>query len=409
MSDVTIAMPARLGRWGAGHPFRVDIIFALVIGAFTLLGLFLAEPHGSERTADPLALFLVLGQIVSFVYRRRAALPSVVAVSVFTVVFWIADYATTVDVFTVLAVYAATAHGGSDRTKVWRVVSAVVAGVSVIAVLGVLSPNDDLPAAAVIGIAAIHITAAITGEVVHDRRLRLIELEQRAVRAESERSLLAREAIREERARIARDLHDVVAHGMSVMVVQAGAAERIVAADPDGARKALGHIQNAGREALSEMRRMLDLLREEHPGALELAPQPTVHDLHHVVQQCTDSGTPTELVIDGEPTSQSVGQEMAAYRIAQEALTNVIKHAGGAARAMVRVQYRSDDIRLEVTDDGVGASEHDLDAATGHGLVGMRERVELYGGHFRFGPRPGGGFRVAATIPFDGQRSRTVP
>ncbi|MDW3213605.1 MAG: sensor histidine kinase [Ilumatobacteraceae bacterium] len=404
---MTFAMPARLGRWGAEHPFRVDVVIAVVVGLFTVLGLVAAEPQGSERAADPLAVMLVAGQTVSFAYRRRAPLLSVVAVSVFTVAFWVADYATNFDVFTLLAVYAATAHGGGDRRKVWRVVGAVVGFVSVIAVLGVLSPNDDLPAAAVLGIAALHITAAIAGEVVHDRRLRLAELEQRAVRAETERSLMAREAIREERARIARDLHDVVAHGMSVMVVQAGAAERIVDADPDGARKALQHIQSAGREALTEMRRMLDLLREAHPAALDLAPQPTVHDLHHVVQQCSDSGIPTELRIDGEPSSQSVGQEMAAYRIAQEALTNVIKHAGGSARAMVRVQYRSDDIRLEVTDDGIGASERDLSHATGHGLVGMRERVELYGGDFRVGPRPGGGFRVAATIPYDHQPSRT--
>jgi signal transduction histidine kinase len=403
---VTFAIPARFRRWGAEHPFEVDIVIAVVVGLCTVLGAVVAEPQGSERSVDLFALLLVVGQTVSFVYRRRAPLPSLVGVSLFTVTFWVADYATYFDVFTLLSVYAATAHGGPDRMKVWRVVAAAVAGVSMIAILGVLVPTEDLPAAAVIGIAALHITAAIAGEVVHDRRRRLVELEQRAVRAEAERSLMAREAIREERARIARDLHDVVAHGMSVMVVQAGAAERIVAADPDGARKALGHIQHAGREALSEMRRMLDLLREDHPGALDLAPQPTVNDLHHVVQQCTDSGVPTQLLIDGKPTSRSVGQEMAAYRIAQEALTNVIKHAGNTAHAMVRVQYRPDDIRLEVTDDGVGASEHDISTATGHGLVGMRERVDLYGGDFRVGPRHGGGFRVAATIPFDHQPSR---
>ena len=151
---------------------------------------------------------------------------------------------------------------------------------------------------------------------------------------------------------------------------------------------------------------MLGLLRDGHAAALDLAPQPTVNDLHHVVQQCTDSGIPTRLTIDGEPTNGSVGHEMAAYRIAQEALTNVIKHAGRPAQAMVRVQYRPDDIRLEVTDDGVGATAHDIDTTTGHGLVGMRERVELYGGDLRIGPRPGGGFRIAATIPFDHEPGR---
>ncbi len=343
----------------------------------------------------------MLAQVVSFAFRRRAPIPSLLGVAAFTVVFWVADYSTDFDALSLLAVYAATAHGGPDRVKVWRVVGAVVAAMSFIAVMGVLSPSDDLPAAAVLGIAALHLTAAIAGEVVHDRRERLVELEQRAIRAETERGLLARHAVLDERARIARDLHDVVAHGMSVMIVQAGAAERVVRTDPDGAATALAHVQRAGREALSEMRRMLDVLRDEAPGELALTPQPTLDDLHHIAQECTDSGIPTELLVDGELPEISVGQEMAAYRVVQEALTNVIKHAGRPARAVVRVQYRPDHIQVEVTDDGIGATEAQVATATGHGFVGMRERVELYNGSVRYGPRPGGGFRVAATIPLD--------
>ena len=163
-----------------------------------------------------------------------------------TTTFWIADYVSDFEMFSLLAVYAATAHGGVDRVRVWRVVGFVVAALSAIAVLGVLTPSEDLPAAAVIGLAALYLTAAITGEIVHDRRERVAELEQRALRAETERGLLARQAVLDERARIARDLHDVVAHGMSVMVVQAAAAERIVSSDPDGAARALGHIQTRG-------------------------------------------------------------------------------------------------------------------------------------------------------------------
>jgi signal transduction histidine kinase len=394
-------MATRLGRWATDHPAVVDVVFAVTIGAATLGGLLTATPTGSERSADAGAVLLITGATVSFVFRRRSPLASLLAVSVCTVVFWVADYATNFDVFSLLAVYAATAHGTGDRVRLWRIVGAVVAGMSVIAVVGVLSPSEDLPAAAVIGIAALHLTAAIAGEIVHDRRERLIELEQRAVRAETQRGLLARQAVLDERARIARDLHDVVAHGMSVMVVQAGAAERIVASDPEGAAKALGHIQHAGREALSEMRRMLDVLRDGRPIDSALAPQPTLDDLHQIVRHCTDSGIPTELIIDGRLPTRSAGQEMAAYRIVQEALTNVIKHAGRQAHAVVKVQYRPDHIHIEVTDDGLGATETVLSGATGHGFVGMRERVDLYDGTLRVGPRPGGGFRVAATIPYD--------
>jgi signal transduction histidine kinase len=298
-----------------------------------------------------------------------------------------------------LTVYAATAHGGPNRTKVWRVVGTGVGGFTAVALLGVLSPSEDLPAAAVIGISIVHVTAAVTGEIIYDRRRRLFEFEQRAIRAENERLLMARQAVLDERATIARDLHDVVAHGMSVMIVQAGAAERMLNRDPDAATEALRHIQAAGREALSEMRRMLAVLRDEHSSSVELSPQPTMSDLEQVVRRCSDAGVPTELVTEGEMPAGAVGESMAAYRVAQEALTNVIKHAGSSARAIVKVQYRPDRIVVEVLDTGAGASDAMLRASTGHGFVGMRERVDLYGGTLRFGPRPGGGFRVVATIP----------
>jgi signal transduction histidine kinase len=394
-------LSTRLSRWATDHPFETDVAFAVLVGAMTMLGFVVADVDGSEQAPDAFGALLIVGQTVAFSFRRRAPIASLLGVVALTVVFWVADYASNFEAFSLLAVYAATAHGGPDRGRVWRVVGAVVAGMSVIAVAGVLSPTDDLPAAAVVGIAALHITAAIAGEIVYDRRRRVYELEQRAMRAEAERGLLARQAVLDERARIARDLHDVVAHGMSVMVVQAGAAERMVTADPDEAARALGHIQQAGREALSEMRRMLDVLRSESNGERALEPQPTMDDLTQVVQHCSDSGIPTELIVDGELAVRSPGHEMVAYRIVQEALTNTIKHAGRSARAVVRVQYRPEHIHVEVIDDGAGSTQGELAASDGHGLVGMRERVDLYHGTLRVGPRPGGGFRVAATIPFD--------
>ena len=385
--------------WAARHPAVTDVLVALLVGAASLAGYLTASATGSERSQDAIGAVLIVGQTVAFAFRRSNPLTSFAVVSTLTMAFWVSDYPTNVDVFSLLTVYAATAHGGPNRTKVWRVVGTGVGGFTAVALLGVLSPSEDLPAAAVIGISIVHVTAAVTGEIIYDRRRRLFEFEQRAIRAENERLLMARQAVLDERATIARDLHDVVAHGMSVMIVQAGAAERMLTRDPDAATEALRHIQAAGREALSEMRRMLAVLRDEHSSSVELSPQPTMSDLEQVVRRCSDAGVPTELVTEGEMPAGAVGESMAAYRVAQEALTNVIKHAGSSARAIVKVQYRPDRIVVEVLDTGAGASDAMLRASTGHGFVGMRERVDLYGGTLRFGPRPGGGFRVVATIP----------
>jgi signal transduction histidine kinase len=279
-------------------------------------------------------------------------------------------------------------------------VGGAVALLTTIAIVGVLVPSDELPAAAVIGIAAIHLTAAVAGEIVYDRRRRLVELEERAIRAEAERELITRQAVLDERSRIARDLHDVVAHGMSVMVVQAGAAGRLVATEPERAANALEQIQLAGREALTEMRRMLGVLRGEHDD-IQLMPQPTMNDLDRIVRHCVDSGIPTELTIEGIRPARAVAAEVISYRIVQEALTNVIRHAGRPARAAVKVTYALEQIRVEITDDGAGTTDDGLRNRVGHGLIGMRERVDLFHGALHAGPRPGGGFRVSATIPLD--------
>lgn len=388
----------RVTRWGTEHPRWVDVAFASTIGAFTVVGLLTATPEDSQRAADVWGVLLIVAQVVAFSFRRRAPLAAFAALSVPVMTFWVADYATNFDTISLLGAYAATAHSHRARRVVWTVVGVIVTVLTSIAIAGVVSPDEDLPLVAVFGIAVVHVTGAVVGEVMHDRRLRLHELEERALRAEAERELLAREAVLRERASIARDLHDVVAHGMSVMVVQAGAAQRLLTSDPDRARTALDHVQSTGREALTEMRRMLGVLRGDD-GVAELVPQPNLDHLAAMVRRCNDAGVPTDLSVDGEPPARAAGAEMAAYRIVQEALTNVVKHAGRPVRATVRVRYSPEDVRLEVDDDGRGATDADVATSTGHGLIGMRERVELYRGTVHAGPRPGGGFRVAATIP----------
>lgn len=385
-------------RWAADHPLMLDVGFALLVGGLTLAGHLSAEVTDSERAPNLWSVALIAGMTIAFADRRRRPLASMAAVVALTLVFWVADFSTQFEVFSLLTIYAAAAHGGDDRRRVWRVVGLGVAAMSLVALVGVLAPSEDLPAVAVIGIAAIHLTAAVAGDAVFERRRRVQDLERRALRAESERELLTQQAVLAERARIARDLHDVVAHGLSVMVVQAGAAQRMLASDPDRSRQALESVQSSGRQALGEMRRMLGVLRNDREVP-DLAPQPTLDDLGRIVQECADAGVPTELTIDGEPSCRSAGAEMVAYRIVQEALTNVIRHAGRPVQASVRVTYAGEQVRLEIDDTGRGATLADVEASTGHGLMGMRERVELYRGTFRAGPRPGGGFRVAATVP----------
>jgi signal transduction histidine kinase len=243
------------------------------------------------------------------------------------------------------------------------------------------------------------------GRSLRLRRSYLAELEDRAARLEKARFADARTARVEERSRIARELHDVVAHHVSVMTVQAGAARRIMDRDPASAREAIETIEQVGRSALSEMRRIVGVLRTDRDlaaSAAELTPQPGTQDLAGLVEQIRETGLAVRLEVDGQERRLSTGVDLAVYRLVQEALTNSLKHAGPNARAWVRLRYSDKSLTLEVADDGRGASEADCSApGPGHGLVGMRERVALYGGELRVGPRAGGGFEVRARFPLE--------
>jgi signal transduction histidine kinase len=217
--------------------------------------------------------------------------------------------------------------------------------------------------------------------------------QERAQRLEEE----ARRAVEEERGRITRELHDVLAHSVSVMTVQASAVRRLLTPEQQREREALMTVEETGRQALSEMRRLLGIMRteEEIPA---LAPQPGLGTLPALVEQVRQSGLPVELTVEGEPVKLPAGVDLSAYRIVQEALTNALKHAG-PAHAWVAVRYVGDDVEIEVANDGRSQGESD---GAGHGLVGMRERVALCGGELHSGPRPGGGFRISARLPVAG-------
>jgi signal transduction histidine kinase len=200
--------------------------------------------------------------------------------------------------------------------------------------------------------------------------------------------------VTEERARIARELHDVVGHSVSVMTVQASAVRRLLRPDQQREREALMIVEQTGREALAEMRRMVGVLRrpEEAPA---LAPQPSLDYLDRLVEQAREAGLPVELRIEGDPVQLPAGLDLTAYRLVQEGLTNAMKHAH-AESTQVLVRYGDKDIEVSVTDDGQGRGDG---TSGGHGLVGMRERVSVYGGELEAGPRPGGGYRLRARLP----------
>ena len=236
------------------------------------------------------------------------------------------------------------------------------------------------------------VAAWLGGAYLRTRRLYVAELRDRADRAEREREERVRSATAQERARIARELHDAVAHAMSVIVVQAEAAEEVLGPDSERARVPLQRIQRLGREGLTEMRRLLGVLRQDNEP--ELAPQPGMASVAALVDQVRAAGLPVTMKVEGDPRPLPAGVDISAFRIVQEALTNALRHAH-ATHATVVVRY-GDPLVLEISDNGVGGSPR---AGAGHGLVGMRERVSLYGGGLELDSADGRGFRIRATLP----------
>ncbi len=238
----------------------------------------------------------------------------------------------------------------------------------------------------------------LAGRYVRSRRQEVSDFALQAARLEREREEKARQAVIEERSRIARELHDVIAHGVSLMGVQAAAAEQMLDSDPERARESLRSVQHAAREAIAELRRLLGVLREldDQPSRL---PQPRLAELDSLLEHVRAGGLAVELTREGPRSPLPAGIELSAYRIVQEALTNALKH-GGPARARVWVRRHPHELDIEVVDEG-GAQPHVAAAGDGHGLVGMRERVALYGGTLEAGPRSAGGYAVRARLPLE--------
>ncbi len=387
-------------QWLRDHPVAADALLAGVIGSIAVIGLFTIDPEqtgASNRDVDAIGVLLTVVQPVLLAFRRRWTIPVLWLSTLALVAFWILDYVDT-GVSVVMLILLYTTAANCERRQALRHVASATTILVAVMVVGVLVRQEDLPAVAVLGNLVIFVTAWVLGDSVRNRRAYLAEVEARAEQAEADRELAAARAVQEERTRIARELHDVVAHSVSVMVVQAGAARRVLERHPDQTAESLGIIERTGRNALDELRRVLGVLRETD-GDASMAPQPTADDVAALVADVNASGHHVDLHVDGEPTALPAGVGLTVFRVVQEALTNVRKHAGPAT-ATVDLRYRPDAVTIVVTDDGRGSAPHDdRMPSSGQGLIGMRERVELFGGALRVGPRPGGGFQVRATVP----------
>jgi signal transduction histidine kinase len=335
----------------------------------------------------PVALLMTL----PLAWRRRSPLVVVVVVmSAFAAQSLILDPTPTPDVELVPAVIAVYSVGAAANR--WL----SVAGLSVSLAAGLiwLGIGDFLLPTVLFG------GAWFAGRLVQKRQLYAQAFAERARVLELERDANARVAAAEERVRIAREMHDAVGHSVSVMVVQAGAERLALGDERPATREALLAIERTGREALAEMSRLLGILRKDGEG-LSLAPRPSLAQIDALVQTIREAGVPVELHIEGKPRDLSPGVDVSAYRIVQEALTNVVKHAGPAS-AVVVVRYGRRSVEVEVTDDGRGSANG---SASGHGLVGMRERIELHGGKLQAGTRSTGGYAVKARLPLETVRS----
>jgi signal transduction histidine kinase len=251
---------------------------------------------------------------------------------------------------------------------------------------------SNLPATEILGL----LVPYALGRMVRARATRELAYREESELLDAGRDLSARKAANEERARIARELHDVIAHSVSVMVIQAGGARLVMDSDPERAEGSLRSVERAGRDALAEMRRLLGVL-DAHKDPRALAPQPGLADIRDLLSRARAAGLSTELEIDGQPVTVSPALDLCAYRIVQEALTNAIKHAG-PANAEVHIRWGMGALELEVSDDGRGPEAVE-GAPGGHGLVGMQERAVLHGGTIESGAGDGGGFTVRARLP----------
>ncbi|MFG3441755.1 sensor histidine kinase [Nonomuraea sp. NPDC047897] len=386
-------MFGRVHEWSKSH---VKLMDALRVAPLAGLAVLMAWPYAAAPAAGPPGMrigvggYLVLSAalLAPLLWQRRRPLAAFAGVALVCFGQWLLG----VDLVPAnLSVLMALWSVACTRSFGWAFAAWLVAELGVFLVI---VRWEQVTISTFFSGSIFVVTVWLTGLYASTRRRYLEGLEERAVRAEHERDQQARMAAAAERARIARELHDVVAHNVSVIVVQADGAGYAIDSDPEQARQAVRAISRTGREALAEMRRLVGVLRESEADATDYTPQPGLAQLAELVD---GAGVPARLRVSGEACELPEGQQLVVYRIVQEALTNALKHGGPGVRALVELVYGGTDLVVRVTDDGRGASAPR--SPDGHGLIGMRERVAMYGGAVSAEPRRGGGFEVLARLP----------
>ncbi|MFI7079122.1 sensor histidine kinase [Micromonospora sp. NPDC049903] len=387
-----------------GRPLRGVAFDVAVSGLVALLAL--ASTAGSA--AGWPGTVLGLGMAVALLWRRGRPVGVTVVVAALAYVQVALDWAPLpYDVAVLIALYSMVKY--ADRLR-----DGVLAGV--VAAVGVVFAAARTPSQVAWPFTAVFY-GLVVGAVwlaalnVRTRRLYVLSLEERAATLEREREAQSRAAVAEERTRIARELHDVVAHGMAVMIVQADGARYVLDKDPQAAREAVRIVADTGRQALADMRRLVGVLREPSPPEPTAGPdpapepaepthrRPSVAELPALLDRFRAAGLRVRHTVTGDSGALPPALELTVYRLVQEALTNTLKHAGVGATAEVDLAHRADAVVLEVLDDGRGRIPTTPAPPGGHGLVGMRERVSVYDGSLTAGPRPGGGWLLRARLP----------
>ncbi|MFD3662041.1 sensor histidine kinase [Streptomyces sp. NPDC058659] len=384
------------------HPTGVDSFWAVVLLGFSLLWVATTYPAVDQPFAY--GVVAVLFSLVVALRRRAPEKMLLLTVALGLVQLGFGLMPFTANFAMLMIIFTVAAHDGPR----WASRLALVGGLCASTLSQLRWSMEDISVAAQVFFTVIMTVpfalAWVLGDSLRTRRAYFAQLEERASRLEREREAQAKVAVAAERARIARELHDVVAHNVSVMVVQADGAAYVMDSSPETAKQALETISTTGRQALAEMRRLLGILRTgEHQEAGEYVPQPDVGQIEDLVEQVRGAGLTVDFAIEGSPRPLPSGVELTAYRIVQEALTNTRKHGGPDVGASVRLVYFDDGLGLLVEDDGRGAPQEMYEDGgadgRGHGLIGMRERVGMVGGTLDAGPRPGGGFRISALLP----------
>jgi signal transduction histidine kinase len=388
-----------------GRPLVQDSLIAGALTAIALVGMLtrlhvdLPEGGGdvTRRSLDTLGVTLVLLQTATLTWRRTSPVLVLAVITSSLLLFSMLGYFMSFASFGFLiALYTVAAH----RDRRISIPAGVACGIIVFLILALgherIEPDTVIVECFIVG------AAWFIGDGYRIRRGQFVQLAERAARLELAGEEIARHAVAEERRVIARELHDVVAHNVSVIVAEAGAAQRISETHPSEALATLAPIERTGREALVEMRRLTGFLRteSEHPSR---SPQPGLEELDALIATARHAGLPISLTIEGAPRPISPGLDLSAFRIVQEALTNTLKHAG-PSNVDVVVRWESDRLVLIVDDDGTGPSAQQTDPTRArYGHLGMRERVALFGGRLQVGARPGGGYRVIASLPLDAE------